>query len=270
MKTSKPYVLGFIGCGHMGLAIARGCVQSEYLDRWQILVHEHKETNIQQCKGERFSIAKDELEVAENAHIVIIAVNPTQAESVLKKLAKVKPDCILSIVTGLSIAHIQEVVGKDVPVIRAMPNTPLQIKQGSTALCMSDNCKADDYDFIFQMFKEMGIAKTIPENQMNAIVAVHGSVPAYVYYFIECILQDAVDRGIDEDSARALLVQTVIGSGMLLANNQDKSISEFVDEVASKGGTTIEAIKELKKQDLARIVHEANEKCVQRAEELSK
>lgn len=270
MKTSKKYILGFIGCGHMGLAIARGCVQAEYLDRWQIVIHEHKLENRNLCKGERFSLADSEQEVVENAHIVVLAVRPDQAEEVLKKIAPYNPDCLLSIVTGLSIQHIQEIVGKDVPVIRAMPNTPLQIKEGSTALCMSSNCKADDYDFIFQMFQEMGIARTIPENKMNAIVAVHGSVPAYVYYFIECILKDAVDRGIDEDSARALLVQTVIGSGMLLAKNQDKSISEFVDEVASKGGTTIEAIKELKKQNLARILHEANEKCVKRAEELGK
>ncbi len=270
MKTSKPYILGFIGCGNMGLAIARGCVQSEYLDRWQILVHEHKIENITQAKGERFAIAEDETDVAKNAHIVVIAVRPDQTDEVLKKIAPYHPDCILSIVTGLSIKHIQEIAGADVPVIRAMPNTPLQIKQGATALCMSSNCKADDYDFVFQMFKEMGVARTISEDQMNAIVAVHGSVPAYVYYFIECILKDATDRGIDQDSARELLVQTFIGSGMLLKANRDKSIAEFVDEVASKGGTTIEAIKELKKQDLAKIIHEANEKCVKRAEELSK
>lgn len=269
MRTKKPYTLGFIGCGHMGMAIARGSVQHEYLERWKVLVYDHNESNMKTARGERFGLAADEREVAENAHIVLLAVNPKQADAALEKIKGTHPECLLSIVTGLSISHIQEMIGTNVPIIRAMPNTPLQIGQGSTALCRSENCPADEYDFVFQMFASMGVARTIPENQMNAIVAVHGSVPAYVYYFIECILKDAVSRGIDEESARALLVQTVIGSGSLLKNNAGKDIEEFVNEVASKGGTTIEAISELKRQNLEKVVHEANEKCIQRAEELS-
>ena len=269
MRTTKKYMLGFIGCGHMGMAIARGAVAKEYLERYQLVVYDHHDTNMKTAKGERFGLAKDEADVAENAHIVLLAVNPTQADAVLEKLKEHQPECLLSIVTGLSIAHIQSILGKDTQVIRAMPNTPLQIGEGSTALCKSENCKADEYDFIFQMFAGMGVARTIPEDQMNAIVAVHGSVTAYGYYFIECILKDAVSRGIDEEAARALLVQTVIGSGNLLKQNAGKPIEEFINEVASKGGTTIEAINPFKELNLASIIHEADEKCVKRAEELS-
>lgn len=269
MRTKKPYTLGFIGCGHMGMAIARGAVQHEYLERWKVLVYDHNEETMKTARSERFGLAGSEKEVVENAHIVLLAVNPSQADEALENIRGTHPECLLSIVTGLSVAHMQEILGPDTPIIRAMPNTPLQIGQGATALCRSESCPADEYDFVFQMFASMGVARTIPEDQMNAIVAVHGSVPAYVYYFIECILNDAVSRGIDEESARALLVQTVIGSGSLLKNNAGKKIDDFVSEVASKGGTTIEAIKELKRQDLEKVVHEANEKCIQRAEELS-
>jgi pyrroline-5-carboxylate reductase len=270
MRTTKPYMLGFIGCGHMGMAIARGCAASDYIERFRILVYDHHEENMKTAKEERFGLAESEKEVAEKAHIVVLAMTPAKADDALEAIKDCHPECVLSIVTGLSIDHIQSILGKDTMIIRAMPNTPLQIQSGATALCMSSNCKADEYDFVFQMFEEMGTARTIPENQMNAIVAVHGSVPAYIYYFVKCILDDAVSRGIDEESARALLVQTVIGSGELLQKDIRKPLDDFIDEVATKGGTTIEAVHAFEEKNLSDVIHEANERCIQKAEELSR
>lgn len=270
MRTKKQYMLGFIGCGHMGMAIARGCVQNEYLERWQVIVYDHHQETMKTAKGERFALAESEKEIAEKAHIVLLAVKPDQAETALNAIKDSHPECVLSIVTGLSIAHMREILGEDVAIVRAMPNTPLQIGHGATALCRSENCAADEYDFIFQMFSSMGVARTIPEDKINATIAIHGSVPAYVYYFTQCIVNDAVARGIDEDSARALLVETIIGSGGLMKENATTSLDELINEVATKGGTTIEAINELKKQNLEKVLHEADEKCIKRAEELSK
>lgn len=269
MKTDKKYTIGFIGCGHMGMAIAKGCAKSDYIERFNICVYDHNEKNMNIAKGERFGLAHSEKEVAENSHIVILAMTPSKADIGMKAIKDVKCDCVLSLVTGLSISHMQDILGKETPIIRAMPNTPLQLNAGSTALCKSENCKADEYDFVFKMFAMMGAVRTIPEEQMNAIVTVHGSTPAYIYYFVECLLEDAKNRGIDEDDARALLVQTVIGSGMLLASDPHKPFAEFVNEVATKGGTTEQAILTLKENDLMDIVHKANEKCIARAEELS-
>ncbi|MCH4015141.1 MAG: pyrroline-5-carboxylate reductase [Solobacterium sp.] len=269
MRTTKPYMLGFIGCGHMGMAIARGCAASDYIERFRILVYDHHQENMKTAKEERFGLAASEKEVAEKSHIVVLAMTPAKADAALNAIKDAHPECVLSIVTGLSIAHMQEILGKDTMIIRAMPNTPLQIQSGATALCMSSNCKADEYDFVFQMFEEMGTARTIPEDKMNDIVAVHGSVPAYIYYFVQCILEDAVSRGIDEESARALLVQTVVGSGELLQKDKNKPLSDFIDEVATKGGTTIEAVNAFKEKNLADVIHEANERCIKKAEELS-
>lgn len=270
MRTTKPYMLGFIGCGHMGMAIARGCAASDYIERFRILVYDHHEENMKMAKEERFGLAASEKEVAEKAHIVVLAMTPAKADDALNAIKDAHPECILSIVTGLSISHIEEILGTDTMVIRAMPNTPLQIQAGATALCMSPHCKADEYDFVYKMFDEMGTARTIPEEQMNTIVAVSGSVPAYVYYFAQCIIDDAKARGVDAESARALLVQTMIGSAELLGRNTRRPFEDFVNEVATKGGTTIEAINAFKEKDLAGIVHEANERCIRRAEELSK
>lgn len=270
MKSNKKYKLGIIGFGHMGTAIGRGAVRKEYIERYQVAVYDLSDHAKKDSAIEEFAYLSSARELVKNSHVVLIAVTPKRLDEVLELIRGEKIDVILSIVTGASIAHIQEILGNNVPVIRAMPNTPLQINEGATALCMSKNCLADDYDFVFQLFASMGVTRTISEEHMNDIVAVHGSTPAYVYYFVDSIIKDAVKRGIDEEAARALLVQTVIGAGELLAKNADKPLNEFIKEVATEGGTTIEAVKTLKDEKMDKIIHDANENCIKRAKELGK
>lgn len=269
MKSSKEYKLGIIGLGHMGAAIARGAVRKEYIERFQVAVYDPSEHAAKDSAMESFAYLSSPKELVRKSHIILLAVTPQKLDEVLESIKGEEIDVLLSIVTGASISHLQKILG-DVAVIRAMPNTPLQISQGATALCMSKNCLADDYDFVFQLFSSMGVTRTVPEDKMNDIVAVHGSTPAYVYYFVDCILKDAVKRGIDEEAARALLVQTVIGAGELLAKNNDKPLDDFIKEVATEGGTTIEAVNTLKKEQMDKIIHDANENCIKRAKELGK
>ena len=269
MKTNKEYKLGVIGLGHMGLAIARGAVGKEFIERYQIAVYDPSEHAKKDSTVEGFAYLSSPKDLVQKCHIILLAVTPQKLDEVLDGIKGQAIDVLLSIVTGASISHLQKALG-DVPVIRAMPNTPLQINAGATALCMSKNCNADDYDFVFQLFSSMGVTRTIPEDKMNDIVAVHGSTPAYVYYFVDCILKDAVERGIDEEAARALLVQTVIGAGELLSKNADKPLNDFIKEVATEGGTTIEAVSTLKNEKMDKIIHDANEKCIDRAKQLGK
>lgn len=269
MRTNKKYLLGFIGCGHMGMAIAKGAVAKEYLERRQICVYDPSEAVRAACKTENFIVMDSAKEIAEASHITMLAVRPQQLDEVLDQLKDADIANILSIVTGVSIDYLQSRLG-GCPVIRAMPNTPLQINEGATALCMSANCKADEYDFVFQMFNSMGVTRTVKEENMNEVVAVSGSIPAYVYYFIECLVNDAKARGMDEYDVRDLVVQTFIGSSLLLKQNRKTPISDFIDEVCSKGGTTIEAISEMKKQKIDEIIHDANEMCIKRAREIGR
>ena len=269
MKQNK-YMLGIIGCGHMGLAIARGTVISEYLDRYQICVYDPADNMSEICRTESFALMNSAREAAENSHITMLAVTPQVSDKTLESLKGASVNCILSIVTGVSISHIKAVLGKDVPVIRAMPNTPLQIKEGATAMCYSSDVKADDYDLVYKLFSNLGVTRTIPERQMETFVAVHGSTPAYFYSMANALIKDAVKNGIDEDSARALVVQTMIGSGKLLENNPRKPLQEFISEVCSKGGTTIEAVNVLEENKLEKIIHEADEQCIRRANEIGK
>lgn len=269
MRTTKKYTLGLIGCGHMGMAIARGAVHKEYLERFGICVYDSSEEVRKACVTHRFAVMEDAASVCRNSHIVMLAVRPQQLDEVLDEIKDEEINVLLSIVTGVSIEYLQSKLN-GCPVIRAMPNTPLQISEGATAMCMSSNCKADEYDFVFQLFNSMGVTRTIPEDKMNEAVSINGSTPAYVYYFIESLVKDAAARGVDEDDAKDLIVQTFIGSAMLLKNNRRTPISDFIDEVCSKGGTTIEAIGEMKKQDIDKVIHDANEACIKRAREIGR
>jgi len=269
MKTYKEFHMGLIGCGHMGMAIARGAVRKEYLERYQIAVYDPDLAVQKVCQREGFKVLENEQELARQSHIVLLAVTPQVVDKALENLKGAHIDCLLSIVTGVSMSYLQDKLG-DIPIIRAMPNTPLQINEGATALCKNEKCKADEYDFVFQLFNSMGVTKTIPEDKMDNIVAVSGSIPAYVYYYIQCIMNDAVARGIDDRAARELIVQTFIGSAKLLQQNINTPIDQFINEVCSKGGTTIEAITELKNRNLEEIVHSANQKCIDRAKEIGR
>ncbi len=269
MKTYKDYHMGLIGCGHMGMAIARGAVRKEFLERWQIAVYDPDPAVQKACEREGFKILESEQEVAGLSHIVLLAVTPQVVDVAIEHLKGAHIDCLLSIVTGVSMSYYEEKLG-DIPIIRAMPNTPLQINEGATALCKNEKCRADEYDFVFQLFNSMGVTKTIPEDKLDNIVAVSGSVPAYVYYFIQCLLKDAVNRGIDDRAARELIVQTFIGASELLKNDIRTPIDEYINEVCSKGGTTIEAITELKNRNIEDIIHDANQKCIDRAKEIGR
>ncbi len=270
MRSSKKYTLGFIGFGHMGSAIGRGAATSEYLERHEIAVYDlNAERTKPICREESFDFLSSEKEIAQNCHIVLLAVQPQKMDETLKQLKGENIECLLSIVTGVSIAHIQEILG-NVPVIRAMPNTPLRLMEGATALCMSKNCAADDYDFVYKLFSDMGVTRTVQEENMADTVTVNGSTPAYFYYIVDCLVKDAVERGFDEEVARSLIVQTMIGSGKMLQQDKNKPIDVFVDEVATKGGTTIEAINTLREENILEVLHDANEKCAKRARELGK
>ncbi len=133
MTEEKSFRLGFIGCGHMGLAIAKGAVHSQVLAPGEICVFDPNPAVNERCAMEGFGILNDGKEVIRRSHVVLLAVTPQMCDAVLEQLKGEKPEALLSIVTGASIRYLQASFG-NVPVVGAMPNPPLQVGYGSPAL----------------------------------------------------------------------------------------------------------------------------------------
>ena len=259
--------LGIIGLGHMGMAIAKGAVS--LIDPTDMIAFDHDREKRKTAEDIGIATAESVNALCTNARMVLVAVRPQDIPSLLEEMKQSVPQCILTIAAGIPIHKFTDALGQ-IPVIRIMPNTPLQYGNGASALCRNEHCSDENFAWAMKLFSSLGIAREIDESHMCDIIAVNGSSPAYFYYLIECMLNDAVSRGIDETTARDLLVQTMIGSGLLLQEHAEKPISVFVDEVCSKGGTTIEAINVLKDGKLSDLIQKADSSCIKRAEELGK
>ena len=263
------YKLGFIGCGHMGMSILKGALLQRILYNTDICVYDPSENVISTCKELGVGVASDEVTLVRLSDILVLAITPQIIDDVLSKIKDEKINCVISIAAAITINHINTFL-KDTPVIRLMPNTPLMVGYGATALCHNDLCTKEYIDFTKNLFSSIGIVEEIDEEKMNQIIAVSGSTPAYFYEFLNVLLKDAVDNGIDYNIARSFLIQTMMGSAKLLESEPEKPVDEFVDAVCSKGGTTIEAITSLRNDHLEEIVKKANIACVNRAKQLTK
>ena len=262
MKT-----LGILGLGHMGMALAKGAASCLGAD--QISAYDPSDRKCEEAAALGIERCQSVSQLCGSAHIVLVAVRPQDIGSLLETMKESVPECILTIAAGIPISRFTDALGP-IPVMRAMPNTPLQLSEGAAALCRNELCSDRDFELALSLFQAMGKACAIDESHMCDIIAVNGSTPAYFYYLIECLLNDAVARGINEADARTLLVQTMIGSGKMLMEQPDKPIGVFVDEVCSKGGTTIEAINVLREGGMEDLIKKADTACIRRAEELGK
>ena len=154
-------------------------------------------------------------------------------------------------------------------VVRVMPNTPLLLKKGATALCPSENISDDDKTIVYNMFAGSGVCEYIEESHMNEIIAVNGSSPAYIYLFAKAMADYAKNCGIEYDKAMNLVCATLEGSAAMLRDSGEP-VETLIDRVCSKGGTTIAAMDKLKEHGFYEAVLDGMDACTKRAEELGK
>ena len=166
----------------------------------------------------------------------------------------------VSIAAGISIAYVQNLLDCKCPVVRVMPNTPLLLGKGASALCPSDNISEEDKQIVYNMFAGSGVCEYIAEEHMNEIISVNGSSPAYIYLFAKAMADYAQECGIDYDKAMNL---------KMLKESGD-SVDTLIEKVSSKGGTTIAALDAMKDLGFYDAVKKGMAACTKRAEELGK
>lgn len=266
------FVFGFIGAGNMATAMIKGIAGNSLVDANKICVCDVDAEKTERLENETGVFAvKTVKEAVEQSKFIVLAVKPQNYPEVLEEAAQAiaMDKVVISIAAGISINYVRAGLGMDCPVVRVMPNTPLLLGKGATALCPSENVNAGDFGVVKSMFSLSGTAEVVEEKHMNSIIAINGSSPAYIYMFTKAVVDYAKSQGIDEKVALKLFCATLEGSAAMLMESGDDP-DTLIEKVCSKGGTTIEAVNKLEENNFCGIIKEAMDACTKRAEELGK
>lgn len=264
--------IGFIGCGNMAQAMIGGMVKSKVFAGENIIASNISEKNLNLAK-EQFGIKTtgDNKEVASNSNILFLAVKPHLYSAVINEIREyVKEDCIvITIAAGQTIENVEKDFGRQVKLVRTMPNTPALVGEGMTALCPNKMVSKDEVEEVIKIFNSFGKAEIIEEKLIDAFITVSGSSPAYVFMFIEAMADGAVLQGMPRDKAYNMAAQAVFGAAKMVIET-GKHPGELKDMVCSPGGTTIEAVAELEEKGFRAAVISAMKRCADKSKEMSK
>lgn len=263
--------IGFIGAGQMSTALAVG--MSKKCDReLEFVIYSPRMASIEKlsaaCQsGVSILAAENSQAVVDQCDVVFLAVKPQILESALEGLDFKSQPLVISIVGGADMFRLRRIVGNQ-RIIRAMPNTPCLIGQAASAYAVDEGVSEDDCNLVEEFFGAVGtIVKLKDEALIDSVTGVSGSGPAYVYTFIEAMIDGGVLVGLSRPVARELALQTVLGAATLVKESGQHP-AELRDQVTSPGGTTIAAQKVLEETGLRDAIMSAVQACTERAKEL--
>jgi len=264
-------LFAFIGGGNMGRAMIGGLIASGH-PPYRIRVSDADAACRDAC-AERFGVmvSNDNPAVCEGADVVVLAVKPQQLREVSLSLGGVAgPNTLfLSIAAGITLGHLETWLGSARAIVRAMPNTPAQIGCGAAALCGNDAVTAAQHALAGRLLEAVGVAVWLDdESLMDAVTALSGSGPAYVFLLLELLEQAGCELGLPAELSRTLSLATVEGAARL-ARGSEHDAATLRRQVTSPGGTTEQALKSFNEADLAGIVRRALTAARDRGRELA-
>lgn len=260
--------LAVIGVGNMAKAIIGGIKKSDVS-----VSHFHLyDINISQCESlvdDITSICGSIEEAVSLSDCVLLSVKPQNYPEVLEKIANVegaKDKLYISIAAGITVETVSKALGTN-NVVRVLPNVPMLISKGVSVICYNDNVTDEDFNFIVDVFESAGSVLKIDESEMNRIICVTSSSPAYVFKFIKAIYEGALAQGLSQEGLINAICDMIIGSAELIKCGYGTP-DEMAKAVASKGGTTERALAVLEENEFDRIIADAMMACTKRADEL--
>ena len=256
--------IGLIGGGNMSAAIVGGILKAGIASSDQILVSDISgEARKKMKETFRVETTADNREAAAFGETVFLAVKPYVCQPAVQeiKTAVGKDAAVISIAAGQSLKKLENWFGQDVPLIRAMPNTPALVGEGMTAFCCNRFVTEEQARRAAEIFGSFGKAERLPESLFDVVTAVSGSSPAYVYMFIEAMADAAVAGGMERKTAYRICAQAVLGSAKMVLET-GRHPGELKDMVCSPGGTTIEAVLALEEKGMRAAVEKAVAACL--------
>lgn len=264
--------LGFIGAGNMGSAIIKGVLSAKSSGgNVEVYAYDKDTAKVGALAAIGVKKCTDEAEVVKKCKYVLLAVKPQGIDAALEAIAPYVNDetVIISIAAGISEEYIKKMTLPTAKVVLVMPNTPLLLGEGASALAKAEPTTDEEFDFVKGIFASSGAAEVVPIDKMKEIIAINGSSPAFIYLFAKGFAEYAKSVGIDEGAAQRLFAQSLIGSAKMLTDS-GYTVDELIKMVSSPGGTTLAGLDEFYKGDLTGVVGKACESCTKRAYELSR
>ena len=269
-KEEKRMKIGFIGLGNMATAMMGGILNKGLVSEEEIYGSDALERAVNKAKEDLGIYATmDNLEVVEAADILILSIKPQFFQSVIEQIKDhmKESQIVVSIAPGKTISWLEERFGKQLKIVRCMPNTPALVGEGCTGVCHNEQVTEEEMEVVLSILRSFGVASLVPEHLMDVVGGVSGSSPAYVFMFIEAMADAAVADGMPRAQAYEFAAQAVYGSAKMLIETGVHP-AELKDMVCSPGGTTIVAVKELEKNGFRSAVIEAQMACVEKSRSL--
>lgn len=255
--------IGFIGYGNMAQAIARGLLKQ---GKYQLSAS--APSLVSGINQEGLITDPDNKRIASSNQVLILSVKPDTMAEVLQEITPVLPaDCLLiSVASGLTLSWFSHFIAPEQALVRSMPNLPAKVGLAATPLLANAQTSATERALAEAIFSSIGISTWVKEDSdIDSFVALSGSGPAYVFLFMNAMIETAIAMGIDEQTARLFALQTVEGS-LAMAKTEQCSLTDLRAKVTSKGGTTAAAVTVLEPQ-FSQLIHKAMQAAALRAQE---
>lgn len=260
----------FAGAGSIAEAMISGIVQQGSINPESLYVmnRSNKEKLIDLQNKYGVSIVDEQRSALKEAYLIILAMKPADIKRGLENLLPyLRSDtAILSVMAGVSIETIEKGLGAR-PIARAMPNTSATIRKAATAVAWNEAMGNDMKSLILNLLEAIGIVREVEEDKLHTVTALSGSGPAYFYYLAEALEEAAIDKGLEHETARALIIQTFEGAAAMLKKTGIEP-AQLRKNISSRGGTTEAAIEVLEERSFKEIIADCFEHAESRARDL--
>ena len=219
------------------------------------------------------NVTQDNKEAVNAADVIVLAVKPQLMQLVCENLAlnqDLSDKLFVSIAAGITTARLQQMLGGTFALVRTMPNTPSALGKGMTGLFADISVNDIDKQYATDLMSQVGkIAWVEKESMIDGVIAAAGSSPAYFFLFLEAMQKEAQRQGFDNQTARLMVQQAMLGAAEMVCHNPHLELSDLRTQVTSKGGTTAKAIESFQQQGLEQLVANAMQAAVKRAEQMA-
>lgn len=264
--------IGFIGSGNMGGAMIGGIIKAGLTAKENIYVSDINEESLARVR-ESYGVntTTDNAQLAKVCDIIVLSVKPFLYPVVINQIkAVVKEDVIIVVIAaGQSSAAVAQLFGREIKIVKTMPNTPALVGEGMAAIAPAKNVTKEETAEITAIFNSFGKSEIVPEHLMDAVTAVSGSSPAYVYMMIEAMADAAVVEGMPRPQAYKFAAQAELGSAQMVLET-GRHPGELKDMVCSPGGTTIAAVAKLEETGFRSSIMQGMKACADKSREMSK